>query len=112
MTVYYGTVRPQVMKIVSWDGDNIVEVKEALGPDLATYFFINEENNNLCYGLTIDDCLQYPVGTLLSGQGGVTVIDPENWNVTYQEVDNNGRLKYTITEDAVPAAVTSRKKSS
>lgn len=104
MATYYGTMRPQVMKVVSWDGDNIQEIKDSFGPDLAPYFFINEENNNLCYGPNIDECNQYPEGTLLTNMGGITTVEPSYWETTYQVVDNAERLQYTITEDAEAVA--------
>lgn len=112
MTLYYGTPRPPITSIVSWDGDNIDEVKDMFGEFYAPSFFVNEENNNLCFGPNLEDANQYPLGTLLTNLGGVSVVDSEYWDISYQTVDTPGRLKYTITEDAVPTVLSSRTKRS
>jgi len=99
MAKRYGIARPTVVWTVRWDGDNIVEIKDAFGPDMGPYFFINEDNNNLCYGNTIEDANQYPVGTLLTPLGGIYAISDAEWERAYQEIDSDGDVRYGVTVD-------------
>lgn len=96
----YGVSRPQAVWAVLWDGDNMQEIKDAFGPDIGPYFFVNEENGNLCYGANIEACNQYPIGTLMTMLGGVAGISQEDWDAAYFIVDSATRLKYDVTEDA------------
>ena len=112
MSKVYGIPRPQPGWAIVWDGDNIQEIKDAFSSWPGSMFFVNEENGNLCFGMTVEDANQYPVGTLMALMGGVAGITQEQWDLQYSTVDSADRLKYNVTEDAETVATVTAKRSS
>jgi len=100
MAKIYGVARPQPIWGVVWEGDNIEEIQDAFSDWPSNLFFINEENGNLCYGLTIEEANQYPIGTVMLLQGGIGYMSQESWDSQYSTLDSATRLKYDVTEDA------------
>ena len=80
MPKIYGVVRPQPLWHIVWDGDNIQEIKDAFDGYPGSMFFVNEDNGNLCFGITVEDANQYPVGTLMFLMGGVGGMSQEMWD--------------------------------
>jgi hypothetical protein len=95
----FGVARPYATWGVEWTGDNIDEVKAAFEWFPSSLFFVNEENNNLCFGANIDEANQFPLGTIMVMLGGVSGITRENWESQYSTVDSDGRLKYNVLQD-------------
>jgi len=111
MAKLFGIVRPQAVWAVVWDGDNIAGIKHNFGPDMAPYFFVNEEHGNLCYGLDVEQSNQYELGTLITNLGGLMGMSQESWDMQYSTVDSATRLKYDVTEDAQTVASFTAKRS-
>jgi hypothetical protein len=99
MAKIFGIPRPQPAWGIEWTGDNIQEIKDAFAAWPGSMFFVNEENGNLCFGITVEDANQYPVGTIITLMGGVGGMTQSDWDEQYSTVDSADRLKYNVAED-------------
>lgn len=100
MPKIYGVARPQPLWHIVWDGDNIQEIKDAFHTFPSSMFFVNEENGNLCFGITVEDANQYPVGTLMFLMGGVGGMSQEAWDAQYSNIDIVGPVKYDVSAES------------
>jgi|SRR5690242_3341558 len=111
MAKIFGIRRPDAAWGIEWTGDNIQEIKDAFSAWPGSYFFVNEDNGNLCFGLTVEESTQWPVGTIMMLMGGVAGVTQAEWDAQFSTVDNADRLKYNVTEDVETVATVTSKRS-
>ena len=111
MAKIFGVQRPFATWGIEWTGDNIQDIKDAFEYWPGSMFFVNEENGNLCFGITVEDANQFPVGTIMTLAGGVAGMSQEQWDAQYSTVDSADRLKYDVTEDVETVATVTSKRS-
>lgn len=111
MAKIFGIQRPSPTWGIEWTGDNIQEIKDAFSAWPGSMFFVNEENGNLCFGMTVEDANQYPVGTIMVLLGGVAGVSQDDWDTQFSTVASAERLEYNVTEDADTVAAVTAKRS-